>query len=215
MAIHPVQIQNTFLRHAVFWCVFLPFLSLIFLPLLIEDQNIDQNEIVMIGKLGINVEMATERTNALYSSMFISTGILHTTEKFFSGNIIPNQGHDLEKVVEATSFSAKWIRGFWLLLYKCIWRLNMLISIFFIPTIIVCIPSAVDGFATRARKQFRFERANPVYFYSSMHLAVFIVGLFVYLPLLPIALTANLLALFIFSLSAAVWIASSNFQTGR
>jgi len=169
----------------------------------------------MMGKLGIDVEKRTERTNSFYTSMFITTGILKTTEKFFSGNIIPNQGYDLTKVEEATNFSAKWIRGFWLLIYKCIWRLNMLTSIFFLPTLIVCIPSAVDGFATRARKQYRFERANPVFFYSSMHLAVFIVGLFVYLPLLPISLTTNLLAFFIFSLGAAVWIAASNFQNGR
>lgn len=214
MAMHPGAIKNTFLSHFVMWGLFLPLLTIIFLPMFISDLNMDQQEIDMVANSGVNVEKINTTTNALYSAAFIRTGILPATEKFFTGDIgLASSTH--QGSAEVTKFAGTWIRGVWVLIYKGMWRLNMLFSLFLLPLIVLCVPAVIDGVAARSKKKFSLENYNPVYFYSSMHVSVLMIGLFIYLPLLPLALTYNMLAFFLLALAFSMWITASNFQTGN
>lgn len=214
MAIHPVSVSNTFARHTVFWLLFLPLMSIIFLPLLIKDQNIHSEEMSLIADMGVDLQSVSDRTNRIYTSLFIETGILPATESLFGTDEYIASKHTHDGVIENTKFAGGWIRGVWQMLYKAIWRVNILISIFLLPVLFLCIPAAIDGFSTRAKKQYRFENSNPVFFYTSTHTALLIIGLFLYLPLIPFALSSYLLAGFLFALGVSIWIATSNFQTG-
>lgn len=207
MALHPASVKNTFGGHFVLWVLFLPVLSLIFIPLFVSNQNIAEAEIEMVSGMKIDAKAISESTSETFTTLFITTGIMPATENFFSGSI-------LGQASTKAQTSTKWIRGVWLLVYKAIWRLHVLASVFLVPMLALCIPSALDGFAVRARKKYRFESYNPIFFYSSMHSAVFIIGLFVFLPLAPITLSANILAALLGGLAFAVWIATANFQTG-
>lgn len=208
MAIHPASVKNSFGGHLILWALFLPLLSIVFMPLLQPDQNISKSEVKMVQGFNIDVDKITARTNDVFSSTFIKSGFMPKTEDFFGGMSLFGGS------ASHSGFAAKWIRGVWLQVYKAIWRINVLFYVFFIPLVALCIPSAIDGFAVRARKRYRFESYNPIFFYSSMHTLVLIIGLFIFLPLAPISLSANLLAILLGGLAIAVWIAASNFQTG-
>lgn len=199
--------KSSFGSHFIFWAFFLPLMSIVVLPLLEPDQNIKQAEVEMAVSLNVDVQKVTEATNARYSSAFIETGVLPSTEDFFSGSIMGSPA-------KQGDMAGRWIRGVWLQIYKAMWRVHVLYAAFFLPLLILCVVAAIDGFAVRARKRYRFENYNPIFFYSSMHTVVFIIGLFVFLPLAPITLSVGILAGMLACMTIAVWIATANFQTG-
>jgi hypothetical protein len=204
MAVHPVSVSNSFGSHMVLWCLFLPILSLIFIPLVLPDQPISEAEVAMVTSLNIDINTLTESANNRFTSMFIDTGIKPKTEEFFRGNGGPlTQG-----------FASKWITGAWMMIYKALWRGYVLAQIFFLPLLVLVVAAAVDGSGVRARKKYKFESANPVFFYSSTHLVVLMTGLFTFLPLAPISLSTTVLVALLLALTAGVWLSAANFQTG-
>ena len=204
MAVHPVSVSNSFGSHMVLWCLFLPILSLIFIPLVLPDQPISETEVAMVASLDIDVNTLTESANNRFTSLFIDTGIKPKTEEFFRGNGGPlTQG-----------FASKWITGVWMMIYKALWRGYVLAQIFFLPLLVLVVAAAVDGSGVRARKKYKFESANPVFFYSSTHLVVLMTGLFSFLPLAPISLSTTVLVALLLALTAGVWLSAANFQTG-
>lgn len=207
MAIHPVSVKNSFGSHFILWSLFLPLLALILVPVFMPEQRIDEAEIAMVSTFSINVVDMTDATNATFSKAFLDTGVMPATEKWFSG-----QGAG--EFQKNSKYAASWIHGVWLMIYKAMWRVNVLTSIFFMPLLALLIPAAVDGFAVRARKKYRFENSNPVFFYSSMHMVVLMFGLFAFLPLAPITLSSNALFGLLACLTLGVWMTASNFQTG-
>jgi len=208
MAIHPVGIKNTFASHFVFWTLFLPLLTIIFVPLVVPDQNIDQQEVAMVGGFNVDLAPMTESANKTFSALFIESGAMGASEEVFASKF------EGEGFLPHNGFAAKWIRGVWLMIYKAIWRFYALLHIFFLPVLFLTVPAAVDGFMIRARKKYRFESYNPVFFYSSTHALTLVLGLFVFLPLAPITLSGNILAGMLVGLAISVWVATSNFQTG-
>jgi hypothetical protein len=204
MAVHPASVSNSFGSHMVWWCLFLPILSLIFIPLALPDQPISEAEVAMVTSLNIDINTLTESANSRFTSMFIDTGMKPKTEEFFRGNGGPlTQG-----------FASKWITGVWMMLYKALWRGYVLAQIFFLPLLVLVVAAAVDGSGVRARKKYKFESANPVFFYSSTHLVVLMTGLFAFLPLAPISLSTTVLVALLLALAAGVWLSAANFQTG-
>lgn len=208
MAVHPTSVKNSHVSHLVFWVFFLPLLAIILLPLVLPEQNIDESEVKMMEAFNVDVVKLQERTSGTFSTLFVATGAMGATEAFFSAKGAPagTQQH--------ATFSMKWIRGVWLMTYKMIWRWYALLGVFFFPMLALCIPAAVDGFTVRARKRYEFETSNPVFFYSSTHALTFVLGIFCFLPLAPLTLSAIVLLGLLATLTVAVWIAASNFQTG-
>ncbi|PHV23317.1 hypothetical protein CSQ92_10080 [Janthinobacterium sp. BJB446] len=206
MAIHPVEVKNTFLSHFILWALFLPLLTIISVPLFSPDQGVQSEEVEMLRSFGVNLDKVNASANDTFTSVFIATGVMQSTEGLVNTKF-PSSA--------ATRYAAKWLRGVYLMIYKSIWRLYALTSMFFIPVLALCIPSAVDGFMIRARKSYKFETSNPVFFYSSMHVFSLVFGLFFFLPIAPVTLSANILAVMLCSLAIAVWVASSNFQSGN
>lgn len=206
MAVHPTSVNNSFLRHLVFWGLFLPLLSILLVPLFAPDQKIHGEEITMVSEMGVDVTSLNSHSRQTFTRFFVDTKLVSSTEKFFSGRV------EGKPDSPRTAFSRKWINGVWQMVYRAVWRLRALSLIFFIPVICLALPAFIDGLSVRARKKYDFEADDPGIFYSSAHLATVALGLFVCLPFLPFALTANLLALMLVALVGAVWVASSNFQ---
>ena len=205
MAVHPVAVKNTFGSHLILWCLFLPLLSLIFIPLFFPDQPISDTEVQMVANMDIDVNSLTDSANSRFTSMFIDSGFKAKSESFFnSGTQNAFQG-----------FGARWINGVWMMIYKALWRAYVLARIFFIPLLVMAIAAAVDGSGVRARKKYRFQTTNPVFFYSSTHLVVLMTGIFAFLPLAPISLSATALVGLLVALAAGIWLSAANFQTGN
>lgn len=204
MAVHPVSVSNSFGSHMILWCLFLPLLSLIFIPLVFPDQPISESEVAMVTSLDIDINRLTESANNKFTSIFIDTGIKPKTEAFFRGNALVKTG----------GFAENWINGVWMMIYKALWRGYVLAQIFFLPLLVMAVAAAVDGSGVRARKKYKFETSNPVFFYSSTHLVVMMTGLFTFLPLAPISLSTTVLVALLVALAAGVWLSATNFQTG-
>jgi hypothetical protein len=204
MAVHPVAVKNSHGSHLILWCLFLPLMSLIFIPLFFPDQPISDAEVQMVANMNIDVNSLTDAANGKFTSLFIDSGLKAKSEAFFNGGThTAFQG-----------FGARWINGVWMMVYKALWRSYVLAKIFFIPLLVLAIAAAVDGTGVRARKKYKFETTNPVFFYSSMHLVVLMTGIFAFLPLAPISLSATALVGLLVALAAGVWFSAANLQTG-
>ena len=206
MAVHPTSVNNSFLRHFIFWCVFLPFLSLILVPVFFPDQQIKKEEVSMVKDMGIDVEELNRHTNTTFKKMFVETKMVSATESFFAGKAT------MKVAEEGAKFSSHWIYGVWMMVYRAVWRLKALSVVFFIPVTCLAVPALVDGLAVRARKKYDWQTDNPAVFYSSTHVVTVAMGLFFCLPFLPVTLTTNLLAALLVMFSFAIWIAAANFQ---
>lgn len=203
MAIHPVSIQNSHGSHFVLWSLFLPLLALLFVPLVAPDQTLTQGEVEMVAALGVDVDGLTRKVDQSFSAVFVDSGLMASTQAFF--------GATKDSMLD---FASGWIHGVWLMIYKATWRFFALKTIFLLPLLVLALPAAVDGFMMRATKKYRFENSNPVFFYSSMHIMVLMLGLFTFLPLAPFSLSAAILVTIIIALVAGIWLTASNFQTG-
>lgn len=203
MAIHPVNVQNTFGSHFILWSFFLPLMALIFVPLVLPDQTLAQSEVEMVASLGVDIADMTKKVDHHFAAFFIDSGLMEKTQGFFTGD----KGWSLD-------FAGNWVHGVWLMLYKATWRFYALKSIFLLPLLVLVIPAAIDGFMVRSTKKYRFESSNPVFFYSSMHTMVLMFGIFAFLPLAPFSLSATALLAIVILLIGGVWLTTSNFQTG-
>jgi hypothetical protein len=208
MAVHPSSVSNSHFGHFLFWVLFLPLLSIVLLPLILPDQSIDPAEVEMVQTFNIDTVKLQERSSSMFSSMFITTGAMGATEAFFAPNVGVQAG------LLQGAFSAKWIRGVWLIMYKMIWRWHALFWIFIIPVVALCVPAVIDGLMVRARKKYQFETSNAVFFYSSAHIATMALGMMFFLPLAPVTLSAIALFGLIIAMASAMWVTASNFQTG-
>lgn len=176
---------------------------LIFVPLIMPNQTLDQSEVEMVAALGVDVAAMTQNVDQRFAGWFVESGVMEKTQQFFGSE---HKG--------MFAFAGEWIHGVWLMLYKATWRFFALKSIFLLPLLALAIPAAVDGFMVRATKKYRFENSNPVFFYSSMHTMVLMMGLFTFLPLAPFSLSAMALVTIILLLIGGIWLTASNFQTG-
>lgn len=214
MAVHPANIKNTFMSHLIFWVVFLPVLTIVFLPLLKFDTNIDPAELQMMVSAGVDTKAVSAKVNAQFTNAFIRTGIMPASEQFFGGKASGTTYKENSLAASASSFAGDWIRGMWTIIYRAMWRFQSLLSLYIAALVAICVPAMIDGLVIRARKRYHFENSNPVFFYFSYHSAVLVVGLLCYLPLVPIALTPAILAIFLGALGISMWWAASHFQTG-
>lgn len=206
MAVHPVSVKNTFLKHLVFWVFFIPLLTLILVPVFKPEQRIFPAEVQMLAEYGIATKEVEEKTRHTFEHLFVRTHIMAYTEAFFSGK---NSVHFHQKNGQ---WSANWIRGVWMMIFRAIWRIHAFSRLFFLPVVIFSISALLDALAIRARKKFSFEYDSPGKFYSSTHLLMLAIGLFFCIPFLPVLMTADFLAFLLFSMTMAVWVSAAHFR---
>ncbi len=212
---HPASVKNTFMSHMVFWLVFLPILTIIFLPLMKIAADIDPVELRMVTSAGVDVQEVAEKVNARFSNWFIRTGVMPASESFFGGYVPgTDQQEGMGMATNMRTFAADWVRGMWIIVYRAMWRLQALSGIYIAALFAICLPAFIDGLAVRARKRYQFENYNPVFFYFSYHSAVLVLGILFYLPIVPVALSPLVVILFLGLLGTAIWWAAANLQTG-
>ena len=210
MAVHPAGIQNPFLRHAVWWMLFLPMIALLFTPFFAHLHDVEVEEVQMVASLHPHIGEVHQAANDTFTRLFIVSGWMAGTERFFT----PSAQGPVTKM-PVLRFAQRWMNGFWRILYKGIWRWYALSQIVLKTAVFICIPAAVDGFMVRSRKQFRFQNYKPLYFESAIHVFILVFGLCCFLPLAPFALSRTVICALLAGLLGASWLAASNFQTGK
>jgi Domain of unknown function (DUF4400) len=209
-----IEVNNPLAKHGVFWMFVMPTLALLALPALLSPASfvVSAQEITFFEHtLARNVPGITAAADRWFETLFIQTHIAPAVRDFFnSGQVGSN---DLLR--RSGSLSRSYNDALWLMVYRGLWRLAGLWPVVIAIALSLGLPCLIDGLMVRARKSYNFEFHNPVFFWSASHSLVLILGLGVFLPFLPIALTPAFLAGFTVLLCLGLWVTASNFQTGN
>lgn len=208
-----IEVKNQFARHTMFWILVLPFLAVFLMPAFLSEQalKLPNSEVDAVKELGQDAGEITRRTNETFSKLFVDSGAMKAMDRLFRAKT--KQG-DPVGVKNAERISDRYLTGLWHMLYRALWRFNGLWPVLSILLMAVVLPSIVDGLVLRATKLDQFKPHNPVYFWGATHTAISTAGLFFFLPFLPLPLSTMLLYGVVATVAAALWVTSSNLQTG-
>ena len=210
-----MEIKNQFAGHGIFWMLTLPLLAIVILPALLpsSDFKLTAAEVSFFRDvLGRSVNSVTKDADMVFNSLFVKTHIASFIGGFFrhSGEL-----HGNALIRDTAVFSADYNNGLWLMVYRGLWRMCGLWPAMLAIAASLAAPCLIDGLMVRARKSYTFRFHNPVFFWTASHSVIIIIGLGVFLPFLPIGLTAISIVGFAVLLCAGVWVTAANFQTGN
>jgi hypothetical protein len=196
--------KSSFMSHLwLWWLAMLG--AIILMPWLMSPQQLQiaPKEVSTAQSLGDNLPTVKNRADATFETWCVRTGIVGATraiaEKSMNVVIVNPQRY--------------WV-GFWSLVYRAIWRFKAFAWDYLAALIAIVAPTTFDGVMTRMRKRYMFGYQNPAYFHGATHLAIFFIGLSVFIPFAPFALTEFTLVVSVLSVALALWVASANIQTG-
>lgn len=212
-----IKVENKFAAHGIFWFATLPVIGILIMPMFFNADSfvIKKDELMQLEKiLSLDVNAATSSANAKFQSLFIDSGVYEKVNNFFAGNysfgdLIPTG------VKKAHKTSSAYAASLWAMLYRGIWRFTALWPSVCAILVGLGIPALIDGWISRAKKQYTFELHNPVYFWTASHSFIMVMGMGVFLPLTPIVLTPLAFSVYALTLCSTAWITAANFQTGR
>lgn len=209
-----MEVKNQFAKHSLFWIFLLPFMAVILMPAFMNAQalKLPMSEVDAIRELGQDPDVITRRTNESFSALFVETGAIRAMDKLFRAKAKPGEPTGVRS---AQSISDKYLTGMWHMLYRAMWRFNGLWPVLSVLLLAVVVPAVVDGLVIRATKLDQFKPHNPVYFWGATHTAISTAGLFLFLPFLPIPLSTLMLYGVVGLVAGALWVTSSNLQTGN
>jgi hypothetical protein len=209
-----IEVKNNFARHGILWWITLPIAAVLVLPMFFSESrfHVAPSELDFFAGWGRDVGAISRMADAIFRAAFVDTRIARYVSEFF---VPSNSAPWHSRVAQgAAEISQTYNNALWMMVYRGVWRCCALWPIYLAIVISMVIPAFVDGLVTRAKKSFNFRFHNPVYFYSSMHTAVLVLGLGVFLPILPVDLNGLYVGGFAAMLSLAFWVTAANFQTG-
>ena len=210
-----IEVKNQFAKHAVFWVFPLPLVAVLALPAILppSDFGLSKEEVAFFAEsLGRDVPAITAAADGIFDRMFIKTHIATSVRDFFVGG---NREDGVDLMKTAGKVSRNYNNAVWLMIYRGLWRMCGLWPVVLSVMLALGMPCLVDGLAVRARKSYNFQFHNPVFFWSASHSLILIMGLGVFLPFMPYALSPLLLCSFAVLICGALWVTAANFQTGN
>lgn len=196
--------KSSFVSHLWLWWIAL-LGAIILMPWLMSPQSLQVSpvEISTAQGLGDNTSDITQSANAVFESWCIRTGMVGVTRKIAERSMS----------VVIVNPQRYWV-GLWSLVYRAIWRVKAFAWAYIAGFFALVVPSMFDGVMTRMRKKYTFGYQNPAYFHGATHISIFFIGLTFFIPFAPFALTESTLIASIICIAVALWVASSNTQTG-
>lgn len=196
--------KSSFASHLwIWWLVLLG--AIILMPWLMSPQSLEVSrmETTTAQRLGDDPASITRRADATFKAWFVNSGLVGATREIAarSMNVV---------IVNPQRYYV----GFWSLVYRAIWRIEAFAWAYVAALIAIVAPTTFDGVMARMRKRYTFGYQNPAYFHGATHLAIFFIGLSVFIPFAPFALTEMTLVVSVLCVALALWIASANTQTG-
>jgi hypothetical protein len=209
-----IKVENKFARHSIFWFWSLPIIAILVMPIFFSPAafKVTPEEMITFANImDIDADATTLRANAIFSAIFIETGIYAAVNNFFHTQV---GNFQMSGQVQAQRVNSTYASALWLMFYRGIWRLTALWPAVLSIIVAMGIPSLIDGWAMRAKKSYTFESHNPVYFWSASHTFIMVLGLGFFLPLTPVTLTPIAFLFYSLMLCLTCWVTAANFQTG-
>lgn len=218
-----IEVKNHFVKHLFFWAI-LAITFILVAPALMDQSatSVTPKEREYFESIGVNVDLAELRAQNTFQSWFVATGIKESLDRVFK----PKKSKDANKPSSSDpfstspsfskmfSFSSGYVDGLWATVLKGLTRIHMLWPIMLAVLLCMGLPCLIDGIVTRAKKTYNFEYHNPVYFWTSGHAVVIVLGCSLMLPFLPLSITMLAVTAFTVVLCTSIWMLASNFQTG-
>lgn len=208
-----IEVKNQFARHTLMWILVLPFLAIFLMPALMNSHALilPGSEIQVMQRLGQDVDVVTRRANSAFTVLLVDTGIVRTMEKLFKAKASHT---DPSAVRNSAKISEGYLNGMWSMLYRAIWRMVGLWPVLSVMCLAFVVPAIVDGSVNRSTKLSMFKPHNPVFFWGATHTAISTMGIFMFLPFLPIPLSLWVVYGVVGLVAMALWTTMSNLQTG-
>lgn len=208
-----IEVKNQFVRHSLIWLWVIPLALFLLMPAFVgrEEMRVPRDEVKMLSLLGQDAAQVTRRADEIYENWFVKTGLVSKAKRIFLTNLNENDPKFFKNLAKDT---LTYHENMWDMIYRAIWRLTGLWPTLTALLLALVLPALVDGLVVRAKKVDVFESHNPVFFWSAGHTVVMVVGTFLLLPLLPYTISIFVLYGSIGLVTAAMWIAAANLQTG-
>lgn len=208
-----IEVKNQFVRHSLIWLWVIPLALFLLMPAFVgrEEMRVPRDEVKMLSLLGQDAAQVTRRADEIYENWFVKTGLVSKAKRVFLTNLNENDPKFFKNLAKDT---LTYHENMWDMIYRAIWRLTGLWPTLTALLLALVLPALVDGLVVRAKKVDVFESHNPVFFWSAGHAVVMVVGTFLLLPLLPYTISIFVLYGSIGLVTAAMWIAAANLQTG-
>lgn len=208
-----IEVKNQFVRHSLIWLWVIPLALFLLMPAFVgrEEMRVPRDEVKMLSLLGQDAAQVTRRADEIYENWFVKTGLVSKAKRIFLTNLNENDPKFFKNLAKDT---LTYHENMWDMIYRAIWRLTGLWPTLTALLLALVLPALVDGLVVRAKKVDVFESHNPVFFWSAGHAVVMVVGTFLLLPLLPYTISIFVLYGSIGLVTAAMWIAAANLQTG-
>ncbi|MFJ1258394.1 DUF4400 domain-containing protein [Cupriavidus sp. CuC1] len=211
--------KSEFSRHILFWWLLAPLIALLILPGVMSPVSfqIEQAEVRFLSHWGGQDREVTRRADAKFDLWFVAPGwvdrsVAVTRPQRVGGSSLA--GGVSSFPAGTGSWLRDWVAGFWMLVYRILWRVLALGPLYLTAAIGFVLPAFVDGIGSRLKKRYDFGQHNPIFFYASMHFVLLAVGLAMFVPVTPLTLTPTVLGGFFLATAAAIWVTAANLQTG-
>ena len=202
---------SRFASHLKLWFFVVPLLTVAILPAVPDDElfNIEPPETesasVALGAERANEAMAT--TNLRFRSWFIDTGYIG---KSFAG--IASNEFERHADAGVSELGATWVKHLWLLLFRALYRLNVL-SAWMWGLSIFWGAMWMDGTARRKIKASTAGYSSPLSFHVAWHGLFLAAGTLIWLLLAPVPLLFNFAFLFAGLVGALIWKAAESYRS--
>lgn len=201
---------NPFVKQIYFWWLIAPLLSALLFPAFcsVETLKIQPPEQELVEQCHRDLQTINERATDHFNSWFVSTGLV-------ARSLAEPQRAEASGWNGYTwmgTMSHTWFSRFWLFTYRVIWRWTAFWPLYIAGVFGIAGPCLADGLVMRAKKRYEFGQYNPLAFNVSGTLFALAIGWFIYLPMLPVALTGVIMASFFGILGAFAWFTTANFQ---
>lgn len=204
--------KSEFNQHILFWWLLAPLVALLILPGVMapESFQVAPAEVRFLSNWGGQHREVTASADEKFERWFVAPGWVKRSVSLTQ----PQRMGGLGLSAGATGWLRDWVTGFWMLVYRVLWRVLALGPLYLTAAIGFALPAFVDGIGSRLKKRYDFGQHNPIFFYSSMHFVLLAIGLAMFVPITPLTLTPMVLGGFFLATAAAVWVMAANLQTG-
>jgi hypothetical protein len=199
--------SSRFVAHVRLWFFIVPLLAVFVMPA-IPDRSlfeIPANEADSVASVLGNdrAGQAVDHTNALFRHAFVDSGVMLATIDATRSKGLNDGG--------VTSFAHTWVRNFWLLIYRAVYRATV-VKVWLFGTVVFCFAAFVDGSMRRKISASAAGFASPLSFHLAGHGILLVFGVAFTVLIAPVPVLAPYWIAVTACLGVLIWKASSSWQ---
>lgn len=199
--------NSRFVSHVKWWFFIVPIIAVFIMPAIPERSLFEvpdaesKSVVAMVGD--VRADVAVRDTNLLFKRLFVTPGFVRATLEATRDDTLSDGG--------VSDFAHTWVRNFWLLLYRLLYRV-IVMKLWLLGTAVFCLAMFVDGSVRRKIKAAAAGMASPLSFHLAGHGILMVFGLAFAVLVAPVPVLAQYWVGISLCLGLLLWKASSSYQ---